>query len=98
MVCLGLEPRAAGWKAQTNPLSHGGTPCFFVFLLPLSVHPSVHLSFFTMSSNMVYGLAHSCGFIERTPESIPRKIDLRPLGTLGLFVLSYYEFKRLSII
>ena len=51
-----------------------------------------------MSSNMVYGLAHSCGFIERTPESIPRKIDLRPLGTLGLFVLSYYEFKRLSII
>ena len=26
MVCLGLEPRAAGWKAQTNPLSYGGTP------------------------------------------------------------------------
>ena len=23
MVCLGLEPRAAGWKAQTNPLSYG---------------------------------------------------------------------------
>ena len=22
MVCLGLEPRAAGWKAQTNPLSY----------------------------------------------------------------------------
>ena len=21
---LGLEPRAAGWKAQTNPLSYGG--------------------------------------------------------------------------
>ena len=27
MVCLGLEHGAAGWKAQTNPLSHGGTPC-----------------------------------------------------------------------
>ena len=26
MVCLGLEPGAAGWKAQTNPLSYGGTP------------------------------------------------------------------------
>ena len=35
MVCLGLEPGAAGWKAQTNPLSYGGTPrlrcCLFVF-------------------------------------------------------------------
>ena len=26
MVCLGLEPGAAGWKLQTNPLSYGGTP------------------------------------------------------------------------
>ena len=26
MVCLGFEPRAAGWKARTNPLSYGGTP------------------------------------------------------------------------
>ena len=25
MVCLGVKPRAAGWKAQTNPLSYGGT-------------------------------------------------------------------------
>ena len=23
MVCLGLEPGAAGWKAQMNPLSYG---------------------------------------------------------------------------
>ena len=27
MVCLAVEPGAAGWKAQTNPLSHGGTHC-----------------------------------------------------------------------
>ena len=27
-MCLGLEPGAAGWKAQTNPLSYGGTPIF----------------------------------------------------------------------
>ena len=26
MVCLGLEPRAAEWQAQMNPLSYGGTP------------------------------------------------------------------------
>ena len=26
MVCLGLEPGAARWKVQTNPLSYGGTP------------------------------------------------------------------------
>ena len=25
-VCLGLEPRVAGWKTQMNPLSHDGTP------------------------------------------------------------------------
>ena len=25
LVCLGFEPGAAGWKAQTNPLSYGGT-------------------------------------------------------------------------
>ena len=25
MVCLGLEPEAVGWKAQTNPLIYGGS-------------------------------------------------------------------------
>ena len=25
MVCLGIEPGAAGWKVQINPLSYGGT-------------------------------------------------------------------------
>ena len=28
MGCLGVEPGAAGWKAQTNPLSYGDTPYF----------------------------------------------------------------------
>ena len=27
MVCLGFDPGAAEWKAWTNPLSYGGTPC-----------------------------------------------------------------------
>ena len=26
MACWGLEPGEAGWKAQRNPLSYGGTP------------------------------------------------------------------------
>jgi len=34
MVCLGLEPRAAGWKAQTNPMSYGAIP--FATILGLS--------------------------------------------------------------
>ena len=32
MGCLGLEPGAAEWKAQMNPLSYGGTP-FSQFLI-----------------------------------------------------------------
>ena len=29
MECLGVEPGAAWRKAQTNPLSYGGTPIVF---------------------------------------------------------------------
>ena len=35
MACLGLEPRAAKWKVQTNPLSYGGTPYLTVFNVPI---------------------------------------------------------------
>ena len=28
MLCLGLEPGAARWLAQTDPLSYGGRPSF----------------------------------------------------------------------
>ena len=31
MACLGVEPGAAEWKAQTNPLSYGGTPNLWIF-------------------------------------------------------------------
>ena len=34
MVCSGFEPRAAGWKERTDPLSYGGThgvPIFISF-------------------------------------------------------------------
>ena len=33
MMCLGLEPGAAGWKVETNPLSYGGTPMIFQDIL-----------------------------------------------------------------
>ena len=32
MECLGVEPGAAWWKAQTNPLSYGGTPQGWFFM------------------------------------------------------------------
>ena len=35
MVCLGLEPRVAGWKEQMNPLSYGGIP-YIVMLVAIS--------------------------------------------------------------
>ena len=34
MVYLGIEPRAAGWKAPMNPLSYGGTPPSYITLAP----------------------------------------------------------------
>ena len=34
MICLGLKPEAAGWKAQTNPLSYGGTQTFVLLKWP----------------------------------------------------------------
>ena len=38
MVCLGIEPGAAGWKARTNPLSYGGTPILQLLVRSLAGH------------------------------------------------------------
>ena len=35
IVCWGLEPGAAGWLAQTNPLSYGGRIARVEFLWTL---------------------------------------------------------------
>ena len=46
MVCLGLEPGTAGWKAQTNSLSYGGTPRLPFFInVALTVGPNYLISF-----------------------------------------------------
>ena len=50
MECLGVEPGAAWWKVQTNPLSNGGTPrlqhlfceVFEVFLISFLFNISSH--------------------------------------------------------
>ena len=33
MLCLGVKPGAAGWKAQTNPLSYCGRPLLHLPIL-----------------------------------------------------------------
>ena len=37
MVCLGLKPGVAEWKAQKNPLCHGGTPSLTLYPIKRSV-------------------------------------------------------------
>ena len=39
MVCLGLEPGAAEWQAQINPLSYGGTPKIIHFAFSERIWP-----------------------------------------------------------
>ena len=47
MVYLGLEPGAAGWYAQTNPLSYGCTASIS-FFLSLFIFLSVSLSYISL--------------------------------------------------
>ena len=44
MLCSGLEPGAAGWKMQTNPLSYGGTEVTKLFEMSIDcLIPSTHI-------------------------------------------------------
>ena len=57
MVCLGLEPGAVGWKAQTNPLSYsGGKKQNFVIFIgaDFKSHSNVW--------NSIKGILDSCCF------------------------------------
>ena len=49
MVCLGLEPWVARWKAQMNPLSYGGIPSLSVFV-PLNLSFNIFLPPFCWSA------------------------------------------------
>ena len=41
MVCLGLEPGAAGWKAQMNPLSYGSAPNTLLLKIVINVNKPI---------------------------------------------------------
>ena len=46
MVCLGFEPRAPGWEAQTKPRSYGGCPIGFLnFVVSLWTYNYARVSF-----------------------------------------------------
>ena len=51
MVCFGLEPVEAGWKAQKNPLCYGYTPLYFYFLTICTCLPPIHFPFVYIFSN-----------------------------------------------
>ena len=50
MVCLGFEPRAARWKAKTNPLSYGAIP-FLLLLFEIYICETSELKFVNISSS-----------------------------------------------
>ena len=75
MVCLGLEPGVAGWKAQTNPLSYSGTPS----LLFLMGQPGPLLLFLVFSNKHHYSFLQLI-YVKKCPSSIwCRDLNPQPL-------------------
>ena len=58
MACLGVQPRAAGWKAQTNPLSYGSTPKKLVKAF-LAIPASKYLVF-VLPSKFIFHFSRHC--------------------------------------
>ena len=84
MLCLGFEPGVAGWKAQTNPLSNGGTlqtDCYIKYFLHtrlFSCYFSIFketLQFFFKKNNVhpVFGVGI------RTPHILNMNLPQKPL-------------------
>ena len=46
MVGLGLDTGMAGWKAETNPLSYGGTTKLSTLFLQESANPGLFFVYF----------------------------------------------------
>ena len=67
MVCLGLEPGAAGWKVQTNPLSYTGTPncCVDLELVNLIRCPFINsfVDQFRIRINLCFMLVNSVSYL-----------------------------------
>ena len=64
MVCLGLEPGAAGWKAQTNPLNYGGNPIFSFSNLESDLYLRLTVSIFV--SNCLFSFSSALLHLIRT--------------------------------
>ena len=86
VVCLGVEPGAAEWKAETNPLSYGGTHLY----LSLSQHflngPTLASFYFYLKCKNVH--------LVWDLKSRPSDCESPPLTTRpGLFLSLYTLFK-----
>ena len=51
MVCLGFKPGAAGWKAQTNPLSYSDTPLLKTFTLFTIFKKEFNIEFYDFAAS-----------------------------------------------
>ena len=60
MVCLGLKPGAAGWKAQTNPLSYGGT-LLYILVMASAAELQVNHCLLASSKNLSMTQMHNRG-------------------------------------
>ena len=61
MVCIGLEPGAAEWKAQMNPLSYGGMP----FVASYSFYKN-YCSLFLVGDSFHTQTLNDCKFLSYT--------------------------------
>ena len=71
MVCLGFKPGVAGWKAQTNPLSYGGTPNYY--------HDSMIFYFYLQ----IYDLSN----LVHSKLSAPQVNWIEPIWVYGVVVM-----------
>ena len=70
MVYLGFEPEAAGWKAQTNPLSYSSTAKkTFLYVISGQLKRKI-LAIFT---NMQLGNGSLQSFMERAQDFVAEK-------------------------
>ena len=59
MVCLGLEPGVAEWKAQMIPLSYGGNPEGNIYEKSKKLLTAIYLSRSQVEVSFVFNLIHS---------------------------------------
>ena len=71
MMCLGFEPRTAGWKAQTNPLSYGLVALNVSLLFWIERH--FEKTFFSLSFFLFFFLPSPLYFVEYQLSNSPTR-------------------------